>query len=225
MNAVAIADVSKKFVHGHDKVLALSHVSLTLEGGQSLAICGRSGAGKSTLLTLIGGLDTPTQGQVIVMGNDYRLMKDGILANFRNRRLGFVFQFHHLLHDFTVLENIMMPLLIAKVREKEAKKTALTMCERVGILETVNRFPQELSGGEQQRAAIARAVIHKPQIILADEPTGNLDVANGRLVFDLLCGLNHDLGATLVVVTHNQDFARRMQKILVLADGKVKEFR
>jgi len=224
MTIVSIENLSKQFTHEHGNISALEDVSLSINKGESLSICGSSGAGKSTLLNLIGGLDEPTSGKVKIKKKCLSQMSEKEQAAFRNRTLGFIFQFHHLLHDFTIVENVMMPLLIQKASRKLARQSAEKLLERVGIADTADRLPQELSGGEQQRAAIARAVVHKPKLILADEPTGNLDEKNGGIVFDLLCELNRDLGATLVIVTHNQKFARRMENILVLEKGKVKSF-
>lgn len=203
---------------------ALQGVSFGLKKGSSLAICGRSGAGKSTLLNLLGGLDRPTTGSIFVDQKDMTKMKEGEEARFRNENLGFVFQFHHLLHDFSILENVMMPLLIKKMNKNTAQKLAIEVLQQVDIQDKTKRYPQELSGGEQQRVAIARALVHSPKIILADEPTGNLDENNSDVVFELLCRLNHDLKATLIMVTHNNHYAKRLDHKLTLDEGRVAEF-
>lgn len=217
-----IQNLTKCFTEGVLGHPALDGVSLRLEAGESLAICGASGAGKSTLLNLIGGLERPNAGRVVIDGHDLATLSQTEEAAFRSKSLGFVFQFHHLLADFTTLENVMMPLLIQGQPRAEAEIAGLAILKNVGLSGLEARFPRELSGGEQQRAAIARAVIHKPTLILADEPTGNLDDANGAVVFDLLCGLNHVLRATLIVVTHHDSFAKKLGKIMRLEAGKIK---
>jgi lipoprotein-releasing system ATP-binding protein len=222
MPYLEIQNLTKYFVEGVPGNSALDGVNLTLEAGESLAICGASGAGKSTLLNLIGGLERPNAGRVIIDGHDLSTLSETEEAAFRSKSLGFVFQFHHLLADFTILENVMMPLLIQGRSQAEAKVAGLAILKRVGLSGLEARFPRELSGGEQQRAAIARAVIHQPALILADEPTGNLDDANGMVVFDLLCELNHVLRATLIVVTHHDSFAEKLGKIMRLEAGKIK---
>lgn len=216
--------LSKHFDHEGTVIAALETVSFKLNEGQSLAICGPSGAGKSTLLNLLGGLDRMTAGQVLIHGQNIEKFSEPEEAQFRRTHLGFVFQFHHLLNDFNIQENVMMPLLINKMNRREAENRAHEILDRVGILTRKDHYPKELSGGEQQRAAIARAIIHRPKIILTDEPTGNLDESNGHIVFELLCELNRDLGATLIVVTHNVNFAKKLNHILTLDNGRVKSF-
>jgi len=216
--------LTKHFIHEGTTIAALEDVNFKMEEGHSLAICGVSGAGKSTLLNLLGGLDQMTGGRVLIHGTDMAEMSESDEARFRRQNLGYIFQFHHLLDDFTILENVMMPLLINRTNKNQAKKQAQDILNRVGISNRGSHYPKELSGGEQQRAAIARAVVHNPKIILADEPTGNLDESNGQNVFELLCGLNRDLGATLIVVTHNQNFAKKLNYILTLDNGRVKSF-
>ncbi len=216
---ILVSHLSKHYQTDLGLTKALDDVSFTIEDGSSLAICGASGAGKSTLLSLIGGLDEPTSGSVTIENQNLFLLSPKELARFRNRYLGFVFQFHYLLSDFNVIENVMMPLLIGGVSEATAKNEALIMLEKVGVAALAARFTQGLSGGEQQRVAIARALVHKPKLILADEPTGNLDDENSTVVFDLLCRLNHDLGSTLIVVTHHADFAKKMSRVLRLEKG------
>lgn len=165
-----------------------------------------------------------SSGQVIIHGQDLFALSEKEEARFRSQNLGFIFQFHHLLNDFTILENVMMPLLINKINRSQAQNEAQEMLKRVGILDRKDHYPLELSGGEQQRAAIARAIIHKPKILLADEPTGNLDEKNSEVVFELLCQLNRDLGATLIIVTHSHFFAKKLNHILRLDKGRVQSF-
>lgn len=221
MAFIEVNKLTRTFKSEHKKTVALDEVSFTLESSHTLAICGPSGSGKSTLLAMLGGLDRPDSGQVLVDGADVTAMSAAEEAAYRNSVTGFVFQFHHLLRDFDVVENVMMPLIIRGESKNSAMQVASEILERVGLASLQNRRPGELSGGEQQRAAIARALVTKPKLILADEPTGNLDEANGRQVFDLLCQLNRDLKCTLVVVTHHEEFARRMEKVLRLKNGRV----
>lgn len=216
--------LTRLFHHNGSKIYALKDVSFTLAEGQTMAICGSSGAGKSTLLNLLGGFDAATTGTALLADHCLDKMSDSDLSSFRRKHLGFVFQDHYLLNDFTILENVMMPLLIGRIGRAQAAVRAREILNQVGIVGRDGHYPMELSGGEQQRAAIARAVIHQPKIILADEPTGNLDETNSAVVFDLLCRFNRDLGSTLIVVTHHPDFARKMDHILTLDKGKVKSF-
>jgi lipoprotein-releasing system ATP-binding protein len=217
---IEVQHVTKKYIHDGVTIHALNDISFSLEQGQSLAICGKSGAGKSTLLHILGGLDRPSAGHVMMDGQNLQKISEKALASWRRENLGFVFQFHHLLNDFTIEENVMIPLLIQKKARKEAKEAAGNVLSQVGLKGLEARHPRELSGGEQQRAAIARALVHRPKIILADEPTGNLDGQNARQVFDLLCTLNRDLGATLVMVTHHDEFADILGRVLTLEKGK-----
>lgn len=212
--------VTKTYVHEGTTIHALNDVSFSLEQGKTMAICGKSGAGKSTLLHILGGLDRPSTGCVVMDGRNLQEISEKVEANWRRENLGFVFQFHHLLNDFTIEENVMIPLLIQKKSRKEAKEAAHTILSHVGLGGLATRHPKELSGGEQQRAAIARALVHRPKIILADEPTGNLDGQNAHQVFDLLCTLNRDLGATLIMVTHHDEFAAILGRVLLLEKGK-----
>lgn len=205
-------------------VHALKDITFELPSGESMAVVGASGAGKSTLLTLLGGLDEPDSGDVIFDDTAIHRLNDQQLADFRSKKLGFVFQFHHLLQDFDVLHNVMLPLLVQNVDRATAKTAACAMMEKVGLAGKEGRYPLELSGGEQQRAAIARGLVHKPRLILADEPTGNLDETNGEHVFELLCQLNRDLGATLIVVTHHPTFAEKLNYTLTLDKGRLKSF-
>lgn len=218
---VSLQKVSKFFLRQEERIFALREVDLTVAAGESLAICGKSGAGKSTLLHLIGGLEAASQGRVLLKGREIAALSASEEAAIRNRVMGFVFQFHHLLADFTILENVMLPLLIAGHSRSAAAAAARELLAKVGLLGLENRFGSELSGGEQQRAALARAVIHRPEIILADEPTGNLDDGNAAQVFELLCTLNRDLRSTLIVVTHNEKFAARINRIVRLDGGRI----
>ena len=197
----------------------LSGIDLNIAGGETVAIVGESGVGKSTLLHLLGGLDRPNQGTVCVGGTDLGPLRDRELARFRSERIGFVFQFHHLLPDFTALENVMMPCLIAGESPAAAKDRATAILERVGLAERLLHRPGELSGGEQQRVAVARAVVRRPALVLADEPTGNLDPDTGSEVERLLVELNHEAGITCVVVTHSPRLAGAMDRTMRLTHG------
>jgi lipoprotein-releasing system ATP-binding protein len=197
----------------------LSGIDLTIAGGETVAIIGESGVGKSTLLHLLGGLDRPNQGTVRVAGTDLAPLRDRDLARFRSESIGFVFQFHHLLPDFTALENVMMPLLIAGEAPGGARGKATSLLERVGLGERLLHRPGELSGGEQQRVAVARAVVRRPALVLADEPTGNLDPDTGSEVERLLIELNREAGITCVVVTHSPRLAGAMDRTMRLTHG------
>ena len=202
-------------------VEVLRGLDLTIERGERVAIVGESGAGKSTLLHLLGALDAPTAGQVLFNDVDLGQLDDARLAELRNAELGFIFQFHHLLADFTALENVMMPALIRGLSRTEAERSALAVLERVGLAGRLTHRPGELSGGEQQRVAVARAVVLGPRAVLADEPTGNLDQHTGEGVAQLLIDLNREQGITLVVVTHSQRLASQMDRTLELRDGRL----
>lgn len=213
-----------KIFHGAEEDLEIFRdINLTIHRGQALAIVGASGSGKSTLLHIMGALDRPSSGRVFFDGQDLALMKSAEQAAFRNRKLGFVFQFHHLLPEFTALENVSMPGLVAGRDMREVEPEARAMLERVGLAERMHSRPATMSGGERQRAAIARALIMHPEVILADEPTGNLDENTGTQVGDLLLELNRELGTTLVVVTHNQELAANMDSALELRAGALYE--
>ena len=197
----------------------LAGVDLAVSRGEVVAIAGASGSGKSTLLHLVGGLDVPTGGEIVLDGAAYASLEPNALAALRNRRLGFVFQFHHLLREFSALENVMMPLRIAGWEPARARARAAELLAAVGLDGRMTHRPATLSGGEQQRCAVARALVHDPGLVLADEPTGNLDHGNGALVAELLFRLARELETAVVIVTHNRQLAQRADRVLLLEDG------
>ena len=218
---IDVVDMGKSYDHGGQSVSVLRHVNLSLEPGEMVAIVGASGVGKSTFLHVLGTLDLPTTGTVSINGEDVTRMRPARLAAFRNREIGFVFQFHHLLPEFTALENAMMPVLIQGAPRAEAEARAKRVLVRVGLGHRLTHKPSELSGGEQQRVALARAVVMQPSVVLADEPTGNLDRHTGEEIHQLFLDLNRERGSTLIVVTHNPDLAAMMPRRLRMVDGGV----
>ncbi len=216
--------LKKSYEEGVLKVDVLRGIDLTVVQGDRMAIIGASGCGKSTLLHLLGGLDKPNAGQVIVAGKDLSQLSEQERGDLRNRTLGFIYQFHHLLPEFTALENVAMPLLIRGVEVEEAKSSAIEILEKVGLGKRVQHKPGELSGGERQRAAIARALVSRPHCILADEPTGNLDEDTAEQVFDVMLDLNHQFNVSLVMVTHNMKLAKRFDNVQELHEGVLQDY-
>ena len=211
--------VVKKYDDGALSVQVLNGLGLEVSQGQSVSIFGSSGSGKSTLLHILGGLDRPSEGRVVLMGSDLGQLNQKQLGHLRNQYLGFVYQFHHLLPEFSALENVMMPLLIGKKPKAEAEAQAVAMLEKVGLAQRVLHRPSELSGGERQRAAIARALVTRPKCLLADEPTGNLDRKNAQNVLDMMLDLKNELNTSLIVVTHDDELAVRFERVLTMKDG------
>jgi len=222
MTVLEAQALSKTYVGGDGgRIVVLDAVDLQIARGEMVAIIGASGAGKSTLLHLLGALDRPTSGRILIDGRALDGMQDDAVSALRNRTVGFVFQFHHLLREFTALENMIMPLRIAGTDEAEAKRRAMALLERVGLGGRVQHRPSELSGGEQQRTAVARALAADPSVLLADEPSGNLDHHNSERLHELFTELAHELELGMVVVTHNRSLAARADRVLQLEDGRL----
>lgn len=214
--------VVRKFREGSSELEVLSGVDLEVQASERVAIIGASGSGKTTLLQIMGGLDDPTDGEVVIDGQAMHGSSEMSKGDLRNRYIGFVYQFHHLLPEFTAAENVAMPLLIRREAKSTALEKAAALLSRVGLGERLTHKPGELSGGERQRAAVARALITRPQLVLADEPTGNLDAGNGEHVLQLMLELNKELQTSLVIVTHDHAIANRMDRVLVLENGKLR---
>jgi lipoprotein-releasing system ATP-binding protein len=222
MTVLEARGVGKTYIGGDGaEITVLDGVDLTVGRGEMVAVIGSSGAGKSTLLHLLGALDRPSTGQVLIAGRDLAGLDDDSLSALRNRTVGFVFQFHHLLREFTALENVMMPLRIAGMDEHRAKARAIELLDRVGLAGRVHHRPAALSGGEQQRTAVARALAADPAVLLADEPSGNLDHGNSERLHDLFARLTRELEVAMVVVTHNRSLAARADRVLQLEDGRL----
>ncbi len=221
MSEIRVENLLKSYKQGTRTVEALRGIDLVFASGESVAIVGASGAGKTTLIHILGTIDRPSDGRVLYDGHDVFAMAERDLARFRNRTVGFVFQFHHLLPEFTALENSMMPALIQGMHRKEAKRRAEEILRQVGLGDRMTHKPGELSGGEQQRVAVARSLILEPEVLLADEPTGNLDRETGEGVYRLLQQMNAERGITTIIVTHNEEIAGRLPRRIRLVDGRV----
>ena len=218
---IQVTDLHKSFPMGEQILPVLKGINLTIQRGELIAVVGASGAGKSTLLHILGLLDRPTKGTVTYEGQDLFGFSESAQAEFRNKRIGFVFQFHHLLPEFTALENACMPALIQRRQPNEVENEAIGILKEVGLGERLHHKPGELSGGEQQRVAVARALLQKPDLVLADEPTGNLDTHTGEALFSLMRELNKARGTTFVMVTHNDKLSAQADRIIHMQDGQI----
>ena len=220
-NLFVVNNLHKTFSTKDNDVKALRGINLEIYNGETLGIQGISGSGKSTFLHILGTLDKPTAGEVIFEGIDIFKYDDEKLSQIRNNKIGFVFQFHYLLSEFSALENVMIPCLINGIEKKVAEQMATEILDRVGLIDRLNHKPGELSGGEQQRVAIARAVVLTPSVVLADEPTGNLDLSTGMDILDLFLQLNNEKNITCVIITHNTDLANKLNRTVTLSDGTI----
>jgi putative ABC transport system ATP-binding protein len=218
---IALDRVQKTYGSGPGAVTALHELSLRIPARRSVALLGRSGSGKSTLLNLLGAVDRPTSGTIRIAGTDLSSLSDGELALFRRRRLGFVFQSFHLVPSLTVFDNVAVPWTLDRSLTADRRRDIQQLLERLGVADKARRYPDELSGGQQQRVALARAVVHRPQLLLADEPTGNLDASTGRVILDLLVELQREFGVTVVMATHSDEAAARCADRVVLEDGRI----
>ncbi|STX50768.1 lipoprotein-releasing system ATP-binding protein [Legionella busanensis] len=212
-------NLSKTYHDGVNTVEVLKEINLTINQGDRLAIIGPSGSGKSTLLHLLGGLDNPSSGKVLIQDSTWQELSEKERCKLRNKQLGFIYQFHHLLPEFTAIENVAMSLLLGDASIDSAREQAITILNQVGLSHRLDHKPAQLSGGERQRVAIARALVHKPSCVLADEPTGNLDQTTAHKVFELMLNLNKNLNTALVIVTHDQELASKMDKVLTIKEG------
>lgn len=225
-DAVLVCDgVTKVFAEGDRELRVLDNVELVVKAGETIAVVGASGSGKTTLLQLLGGLDAPSAGRIDLGGQDIASMSERKRGDMRNEMIGFVYQFHHLLPEFSARENVAMPLLIRRMSRRAALSEADALLDRVGLAHRLNHRPSQLSGGERQRAAVARALITNPKLVLADEPTGNLDRETGEQVLGLMLELNRDLGTSLMIVTHDASIAARMSRELSIVDGRLTSLR
>ncbi|MEJ2142467.1 MAG: lipoprotein-releasing ABC transporter ATP-binding protein LolD [Gammaproteobacteria bacterium] len=220
-NVIECHGLTKTFTEGPQAVEVLKGIDLQVQKGERIAIVGASGSGKSTLLHLLGGLDVPSDGEVKVIGRSMSSLDEAERGTLRNQSLGFVYQFHHLLGEFSALENVSMPLLIRGVSSVKASQKATDMLEGVGLGQRLSHKPGELSGGERQRAAIARALVTEPQCVLADEPTGNLDAKTAEQIYELMLELNKEFSTSFIIVTHDERFAAKMNRTLRIEDGKI----
>ncbi len=214
------SQLTKSYVRDQEKLTVLNGIDLEVQKGEDLCIVGASGAGKSTLLHILGTIDKPSSGELYFQNTAIHNLKEEELAELRNKKIGFVFQFHHLLPEFSALENVMLPGIIANENKKQTKLRAKSLLDMVGLSSRIHHYPSELSGGEQQRVAIARALYASPELLLADEPTGNLDSTNSEMVQQLFFDLHRDLGVTLITVTHDQRFAAKFSRCLQIIDGR-----
>ena len=220
---VSANEIHREFATANGVLSVLKGISIDVRRKEMAALLGASGAGKSTLLHLLSGLDRPTRGEIVVDGKQLNKQSEKQLAHFRNEKIGFIFQFHYLMEDFDALENVMMPVLIAGVKKNDASIKAEQLLELVGLKDRMKHFPSQLSGGEQQRVAVARALVNDPEIVLADEPSGNLDTSTGRKLHELLFHLNSENDVTFLIATHNRELAESCGRRLAIVDGRISE--